>query len=232
VLQNKHYVKYANAHAVDVLAMEEMDRALEEKSPLVKTYKAKDAYGEQQTYLAEFAGLTVEELKELSTSSGALQYLHGTRIPFTAIVDPHTGDEMFAWTGVKSAKDYVRIIGEQERVLLEKYGEGVDRKLWNEIGRTEVRIDLLMAAGKLVDAYAAFGKLAEKSARCPEAARSRMEAMRKVLDEDARRKLEEYERRIANGEASEVRSELETLAKALSGTALEEPAAKALSRTK
>ena len=70
MLQNREYWRFANENAVDVLAMEEMDRAEREKSPLVATYKAKDEYGDEQEYLAEFAGLTVEQGYQAARSVG------------------------------------------------------------------------------------------------------------------------------------------------------------------
>ena len=54
VLQSKVYIKYANAHTVEVISMEEMDRALAEKSRHARTYKASDAYGDDVQLLMEF----------------------------------------------------------------------------------------------------------------------------------------------------------------------------------
>jgi hypothetical protein len=189
VLQNAQYYKFANENAVDVLAMEEMDRAEQEKNPLAETVRAKDEYGDEQEYLVEFAGLTREQLRELSTSSGALQYLHGTRIPFTAIVDPHTGEEMFAWTGVKTAKEYVAIIAEQGKALVAKHGKGVDRALWNELRRGEVKLDRLLGDGKVAEACRVFAKLAARAERPPEAVETRLEAMRAMLEREAKKAL-------------------------------------------
>lgn len=218
MLQNRQYWKYANEHAVDVLAMEEMDRAEREESPLVATYRAKDEYGEEQEYLAEFAGLTVEQLRALSTSSGALRYLHGTRIPFTAIVDPHTGDEMFAWTGVKSAKEYVAILEEQGKALVAKYGEGVPRALWEELRRTEVKVDLLLGDGKLAEACGVFTKLSRKAERPPEALETRLRGIRAMLEQEGKKAIE-----AAKGARG-----LDELARALEEAGLPELAAKAL----
>lgn len=228
MLQNKKYYSYANRHAVDVLAMEEMDRALREDSPLAKTYRLKDAYGDEREYLVEFAGLAKDDLYALSTSSGALQYLHGTRIPFTAIVDPHTGEEMYAWTGVKSAKEYVKIIAEHEEKLVAKYGAGVDRKLWEAIGACEVELDVLLGDGKLIEAIAEFRKLEESAVRPPDAAKERLEACRRVLERDAETKIAEYEKLAAAGDGKAVRREAAALAKALAGTPLGDRAAKLL----
>ena len=78
VLESGPYAKFAAENTVEMLVTEEMDRALKDKNPLIKTYKDKDPYGDPVEYLEEFPGVTIEQLRSLSNSK-AIQFIGPAR---------------------------------------------------------------------------------------------------------------------------------------------------------
>jgi hypothetical protein len=195
VLQNRKYIKYSAANAVEVISMEEIDRAIAEKHHALKTYSRKDAYGDKVDYLEEFAGLTLDDLKDLSGTNAILEFMEGGKIPYTAIVDPHTGEAIEAIKGQPTVKSLVAAIG-RARVKLEKeHGKGIDRKLWDEIGVTEVKVDIALANRKFADAHKLHAALAKKFRKPPAPAKTRLDAMRATVEKDIRAHL-------ASGKAS------------------------------
>ena len=234
VLQSKVYIKYAEANTVEVISMEEMDRALREKSRLVRTYKASDAYGDEVHFLAEFPGLTVKQLERLS-NSGATDYMSGNRIPYTAIVDPHTLRELDHVLGVVTPKELIARIQVQRAALESRHGAGIERKLWRRVAGAQVEIDLLLGEGKLESALAVHRDLAKRTIQSPEAIRRRVRISLDVILDDAAKRLDVLEQRLGTGDADKMRAaseELRTLSRALAGTRLSRRAAALHERTK
>ena len=186
VLENGKYVRFSAANAVEVICMEEIDRAVSEKSQMIATYKVKDAYGDDVQYMKEFPGLTLEELQDLSATNAILQFMDGNRIPYTAIVDPHSGKAIEAMKGKPTVKTLTAAIARARAVLEKAHGKGVDRKLWNEIGVAEVAVDLALGKEKYTEALKRHAVIAKKFAKNLSGARgpvkSRLDAMRASVE--------------------------------------------------
>jgi len=223
VLQGGVYIKYAEGHTVEVICMEEIDRALRDENRLVRTFKVTDAYGDDVHQLAELPGLTVEDLKALYDSK-AFDYVKGNRMPYTTIVDPHTLKEMDEFQGGYSAKDLIARVQKQYDRLKANHGEGLSRTVWRQAARAQIEIDLLLAEGKLAKALSVYRQLAKETLGAPKPLPGRVAASLEVILDDAGKRLDLIERRIGAGESSKIKNELRTLQRALAGTALEKRA--------
>lgn len=211
VLENAFYVKFSAENTVEVVAMEEMDRALEEKSEHVKTYKGRDAYGAEEEFLVTFPGLTIDELAALSASA-ATRYMEGGRIPYTAIVDPFTLDEMEGLKGLRKPQELIEIIRKHGATLSVRHGKGVERRSWNALRTSLAEIDNLLAETKISKAIAVQRRLAAEHAREGEEVSTKVASAEKAILRDAARRLDDLEA----AEASPKRTaELRELARAL-----------------
>jgi len=216
VLQDKGYQRFAAANTVEVLHMEETDRALAEKNRLVRTYRQKDAYGEEVEYLEEFPGLPLEALQRINENQAVLRYMTGGKIPYTAIVDPFTLEEMEHIQGVYRPKDLMDKVTRHGKALVGKHGKGVDRRLWNDLQEAEVRIDVLLGDERLAEAIQVVRELARKADGAP-ALQSRVEACWAAVLDDASKRLD----KLGTMEPKDAAKELDSLARVLKGTRLE-----------
>ena len=219
VLKNPAYGKFAAQHTVEVITMEELDIAVAKESRNIKTYKDKDPWGEEQDYLIEFPGLTLDDLRDLS-SSDALNYMQGNRIPYTAVVDPHTLKEMEGLRGVKTAKELMAAITLHRKALLLQYGKGVERKLWNGVGKGLIRIDVHLGKGEIAEAMQLYRKLEAETARKPEVLKKRVRPALEVIVDEAGLRIDAIERSMVEGKAKSAKAELTKLKGALAGTPL------------
>jgi len=221
VLQNKGYIRFASENTVEVISMEELDRAVEEEKYL-ETYTVKDPYGDEVQYLVRFPGLTVEQLRALSNGP-ALEYMEGGKIPYTAIVDPHTEKQMEGVRGQIAGGDLMDLVKKHRKALDAKYGKGIDRGLWNRIAEGAVQADLKLGDGRIAEAMGLWQHLAALTVRQPEVLQRKVEAVRETVLKTAAARLDALEAEGA-GKAS-VRKELKELARALRDTDLEARAA-------
>lgn len=208
MLQNKKYIKFSSANAVEIISMEEIGRALKKNAHTIATYKAKDAYGDDVEYLTEFAGLTLGDLKTLSNTNAILKFMQGGKIPFTAIVDPHTGKAMQSMKGKPSVASLTAAIKKARATLEAEHGKGVDRKLWDELGAVEVKIDLAMAADQLAEAKNLLTAFEKKLKRPKEPVKERIELLRAQIIEKLKealrnadlpkKKKDEYQRLLSS----------------------------------
>ena len=220
MLQGSVYIKFAQAHTVEVICMEEIDKALAEKNRLVRTFKETDAYGDDVEHLAELPGLTIEDLQSLRNSR-AEDYVKGNRMPYTTIVDPHTLKAMEEFQGGYSAKELMERVKRQFDTLKATHGAGLDRKVWRSAARAQVEIDLLLGEDKLEKAMSVYRQLAKETTGAPEPLPARVAASLEVILDDAAKRLDVIERRLGAGATSKVKSELRALQRALAGTRLE-----------
>ena len=190
VLQNKKYIKFAAANSVEVISMEEIERAERKQPKTIATYKTKDAYGDEVEYLIEFAGLTLDELKDLSNTQAILSFMAGGKIPYTAIVDPHTGKAMEAMKGKPTVKSLSAAISRARATLANTHGKGVKRDAWNKLSAAEVQCDLLLAADKYIEALTLHKKTAALFKRPVAPVKLKLDAMRASIEKDARLYLE------------------------------------------
>lgn len=230
VLENGNYAKFAAANTVEMLVTEEMDRALAAKSPLIKTYKTKDPYGDPVDYLVHFPGVTIEQLRSLSNSAAINYIAPAKKIPYTAIVDPHTLKEMEAFTGVYRPDDLIKKVKKQAKVLVNKHGKGVPRKVWNNIMESEIQIDMLLGQKKIVDAMGVYTALARETFQQPKIIRNRVAAAMDTILEDAEKRLKAIEKEAASRkQRHSLKREVAQLARVLRDTPLADKA-KALAK--
>jgi len=218
VLQNKSYIRFAAQNTVEVICMEEIDKAVREKPSTIATYKFKDAYGDVEDYLVEFGGLTLEELKGLSNTTAVVAFMEGGKIPYTAIVDPHTGKAIEAMKGKPTVKSLSAAVLRARKILTEKHGRGISRKQWNALGAAEVSVDLLLADGKHAKAIATQVKVAAQFKRPPAVVKNRLDALRAGIEKDVANYLDACEKKGKLD--SKARAHLATIARALGDTPL------------
>ena len=226
--------------------MQDIDRALAEGAKRAATYKTKDAYGDEIECFVNFPGVTVDQMKTLANGR-ALDYMEGPLMPYTAVIDPHTLKDLIGLRRgeAPTAAAYIAAISKHVEALKAKYGPGIDRALWDFVAEGQVKVDLLLGAEKLVEALALYRELDRRSARQPDVLRRKIEATREVVMEDAAARLDRLEARLGEGRTNKtgkanqtnrtsktnkanktsktdkVHRELDRLAKALKGTALE-----------
>jgi len=184
VLENAAYVKYARENTVEVICMEEIERAEKENAKTIATYKSTDAYGDEEHYLTEFPGLTLDQLKRISDTEAVLRFMDGGKIPYTAIVDPHTGKAIEAIKGKPTVKSLKAAIDRARQQLEKEHGKGLDRKLWDELRASEVECDKLLIAEQFDQALALHEKLAKKHEDAKGFVKNRLDAMKRVIDKD------------------------------------------------
>lgn len=225
VLESPVYAKFAAANTVEVVVTEEMGRALREKNPLIKTYRSRDPYGDEAEYLVKFPGLTIEDLRGLSNSKAVRFISPSRRIPYTGIIDPHTGEQMEGFTGVHTVKEMISKITRHARALKSRYGKGIERSIWKSVTKSEIRIDVLLGDRKIFEANDVYEHLARETVRQPTAIRNRVEAARESILEDAGKRLEEIGKLVDNKkQRRKLARETGLLVRVLTGTPLEKKA--------
>ena len=225
VLQHKGYIDLARRDTVEVSSMEELDRAVE-AGEYLETYTVKDAYGDEVKHLVRFPGLTVDQLRDLSNGP-AIEFMEGGRIPYTAIVDPHSGDQMEGVRGVVSAVDLMALVRKHGKALETKYGKGIERDLWDRVADGAVQADLNLGEGRIAEAMGVWRRLAELTVRQPEVLQRKVEAVKEVVLASAAERLDALEK---EADAAKVRKECKELARALRDTDLEARAQELASR--
>jgi hypothetical protein len=234
VLDNKAYIKFSRRNCVEVMAMQDIERALAEKPKRAATYKGKDAYGDEIECFVKFPGVTVEQMRAL-IEGPALEYMEGPLMPYMGVVDPHT---LKTIGGVKrgepyTASHFIAAIQPHVEALRERYGPGVDRKAWDGVAERLVKIDVALGEDRIDRAMKIYREMcALAGARPPDALKRRLDSALEVVLGDARTRLDAFEARIAKGEGRKVKGELTKLAKVLAGTKLEKRAATALAAAK
>lgn len=219
VLQNKSYIRFAEKNTVEVICMQDLDRALADNNPQIKTYQARDRYGDDVAYLLKFPGLTVDDIRNLANSD-ALEYMEGRLMPATVVVNPHTLEKMGGiMRGMNRTPQFVAAIEPHVKELKTRYGPGIDRKLWDDVSEGQVVIDRMLGDGKIVEAMGVYRTLGRGVVRQPDALKRRVEASLEVILDDAKKRLDELE-----GSGRKAAGELNRLARALRDTPLEKRA--------
>ena len=231
VLQNKKYIKFAEENTVEVMALGRLDQAIEKGDRKAETYKAKDKEGNEVEYLVEFPGLTAKMINSLK-SSKAGSYNNTGKIPYTAIVNPHTLEEMNNIRGGFGAKTLMGTVTEAKKTLEKTHGKSVSRKVLAKIDKAEAGIRKDLEKGKYSNALASAGKLEKSVAKQPEAVQKKAAAVTASVLATVGKRLDELEASISRGETKQAGRELAGLARALKDTDLEERANNRLAQTK
>ena len=230
VFDNKAYIKFSRQNCVEVMAMQDIERALAEKPKRAATYKTKDAYGDEIECFVKFPGVTIDQMRAL-IEGPALEYMEGPLMPYMGVVDPHTLETI---GGVKrgepyTASHFIAAITPHVKALREKYGKGVGRKAWDGVNERLARVDVALGENGIDRAMGIYREMVKLAGvRPPDPLKRRLDSTLKVILGDASERLGALEARVAKGEGAKVKGELAKLAKALADTQLETRATAAL----
>lgn len=215
VLQSKDYIKFADRYTVEVISLGSLEKGIASNDRRARTYRAKDG----RECLVEFPNLTAEELIALNRSK-ASTYNDTGKVPFTAIVDPHTLEEMWRYKGGLSAKALMKAAKDAWKQLRQQYGEGLDRKTLRSVEEAITETERLAEKEEFARALDAVSKAGRKKG-LPEAVRKRLEEAREQVVAKARERLREVERKAESDPAAAAR-DLSRLRSRMRGTGLEE----------
>jgi hypothetical protein len=227
VLQNKKYIKFASENTVEVMALSRLQEGIQKKDRKAATYKAKDG----TVYLVQFPNLTVADIGKLR-SSKAGSYNNTGKIPYTAIVDPHTLEEMESIKGGYSGKTLMEIVKIHRKALEADHGRSISRKVLTKIRKQQTGIEKELEKESYSKALAATAKLEKSVAKQPAALIEMAGKIKAGVVAACAKKLDSLEALIGRGAKGEASKELGPLARALKGTSLEERAGELLARAK
>jgi hypothetical protein len=231
VLQNKKYIAFAEENTVEVLVLGDLDAGIAEKDKRAGTYKAKDEAGVEKEFLLSWPGLTVEDIGNMrGTKAG--QYNNTGKIPYTAVVDPHTLEELGNLKGGYAVGALTDLVEVHKKALVKQHGKGVSRKTLSKVKEADAGIRKLLADGDLAKALAESAALQKKVAKEPAAVIEMAGKTGVEVLAAAGTKLDEIEAMINRGEKAEAGKLLGPLARALKGTTLEERALALVEATK
>jgi hypothetical protein len=225
VLQNAKYIKFAAKNTVEVISLGSLQEGIDKKDKKAETYEDELPDGTKVEYLVMYPGMTVAEMLALNASK-ASQYNDTGRIPFTAMIDPHTEKEMQRWMGGQAASTLMEAAKEHRKTLVKQHGEGVSRKVFDEVVEMETDTAAALAGGELQEALAASAKV-EVDEQWPQALKDRVAVCRKKVLDAAAQRLKDLEAQ-ALSDAAAAKRELTKLVPALKGTELEARAAELL----
>lgn len=231
VLQNEDYIKFSGDNSVEIIALGRLQEGIDKKDPKAETYDAKDEKGNPVKYLKSYPGMTVEEMLNLDRSPAG-QYNKTGKIPYTAIVNPHTLEAIEGVSGGLSAKGLAEKVDAAKAKLNATNGPSVKRSSLQKYHQAERDVEAVLAKSGAAKALDALKKLKASIAKEPEAIRSKATALEAKLLDAARAQLDDAEAKIAEGDLKSAKSLLTPLASALKGTDMEARAKELLEKTK
>jgi len=230
VLQNEKYIKFAEENTVEVLALSRLDEGIDKKDRRAETYKGKNDKGEEVEFLVEWPNLTPELVKSLA-SSKAGSYNNTGRIPYTAIVNPHTGEEMDKIQGGFGMGKLVEVVEACKKTLNTQYGKSVSRKDLAKVNKQAEKIRDDLADGDFAKAFTGIKALEKSVEKSPEAVQALAKGVSDEAIELAGKKLDEVEGMVES-DPKGAEKILGALGRALKGTSLEARAAELLAKLK
>jgi hypothetical protein len=231
VLKNKKYIQFAEENTVEVIVLSDLDKGIEAKDRRAATYKDKGEDGQARECLVEWAGLSVEDIEKLRGSKAG-GYNNTGRIPYTAIVNPHTLDEMEKIAGGYGAGTLMDLVTAKRKELEKQYGKGVSRRALTKVKEADQDIRQELAEGNLAKALAAATALEKKVAKESAAVIELAGKTKAEVLAAAGKQLDELEATIGRGESAAALKQLGPLSRALKGTALEERALELIEKAK
>jgi len=162
VLQSKDYIKFADKSTVEVMSMGSLDKGIQKNDRKAARYEGKDGI----EYLVEFPNLTVEDIETMRASKAGT-YNDTGRIPFTALINPHTEEEMVRWGGVSSSA-IIDKVKEKTKELRKEHGKGIDRKTIRSLNGAIESANVEVAKGDFGKAIGALDKVTKKSGDWPQ----------------------------------------------------------------
>jgi len=231
VLQNDKYIEFSNDNSVEVIALGRLQEGIDKNDPKAATYDAKDEKGNPVKYLMEYPGMTVEEMLNLDRSPAG-QYNDTGKIPFTAIVDPHTLKRMQGMPGGLSAKGLMEKVEFAKEQLEKDHGPSMKRSSLRKFEQGAKDVEALLEKAGVAKALESFRKLKGSVAKEPEALKAKAAALETKLLDIVRTKLDEAESMIGLGDMKGAKAILSPLGSVLKGTELEGRVKELLEKTK
>ena len=220
VLQNKKYIKFADANTVEVMALSSLERGIEAGDRKAATYKAKNEQGEEVEYMIEFPGLTVDDMQSLR-GSPARKYNQSGKIPYTALVDPHTLEQGRHWVGGQSAGAIMDAVKDMRKKLDKEHGKALNRKDLVALKKGGQEVFAFVDDGDFSKAMSTLKALDKKYGSIQnETLMGRMSAVRAHVMEAAAEVVNSLEKEANFGNQKKAKSKLKKLARAFKGTEL------------
>jgi hypothetical protein len=231
VLQNKKYISFAEENTVEVLALSALDQGIQKKDKRAATFKAKDVDGVEKDFMVGWPNLTAEDINSLN-SSKAGSYNTSGGIPYTAVIDPFTLEEMGNIKGSYAVGELSDLVAEKKKEIQKAHGKGISRKSLTKVKEADAAIKKSLADGNLAKAATDAVALQKKVAKDGDAIVEMVNKTATEVLEAAGKQLDEIEAMIGRGEKAEANKQLGPLSRALKGTTLEERANALLAQTK
>ena len=172
LLQNKKYIKFADENTVEVIVLGRLSEGIAENHKKAEEYET-EIGGEKVNCMVEFPGLTRDQMLALGKSKAA-RYNETGSIPYTCIVDPHTLEELHAWSGRQSAKSVMEEIETRVKALHKTHGDGISRKALRKIADAELAAREESKDGTFDKAIKILDKAAKGADEWPEALQKRL----------------------------------------------------------
>lgn len=220
VLQNDDYIEFAEENTVEVMALGRLQEGVEKGDRKAEQYDAEDENGQPVKYMVEFPNLTLEEMYALDRSKAGT-YNQTGKIPYTAIVNPHTEEEMKGLSGGQSAKGLMEIVSELKKKLEAEHGPSLSRKDVRAVEECKKECNALLADKGAGKALAQLAKDAKKLEKKGERIAAMVEEYLKELLAKAGEELDEAEGLIDSGDVSGAKKILASLKSAVRKTDLE-----------
>jgi len=221
VLQNEDYIKFSEENTVEVLALGRLGEGIEKGDKKAATYDAEDAEGNPVKYMVEWPGLTAEDIEALNRSQAG-QYNKTGKIPYTAIVDPHTQEQIKAMPGGSSSGQIMEAVEEAKKKLVEAHGPGLSRSYLRALDDCKIECDTILSEKGAGKALAQLSKDWKKIAKGGDAMVAKLEEYQKQLLAKAGDELDSAEVMIGEGDIKGAKKILSSLKSALKKTPLEE----------
>jgi hypothetical protein len=221
VMCNEKYIDFAGENTVEVIALQDLEKGLQENGPRAAMYDAKDENGNAVKYMVEFPGLTKDEMLALH-SSKASSYNNTGGIPFTVIVDPFTEAEMQRYPGGgHAAKEIMEGVLAQRKVLNQAHGPSISRTLLTKVTAEVKRISGMVEKDGPAKAMGEIRKLEKSLAKEPESLRKRLEPVQTAAVDAATKLLDDAEAKIGAGDLPGAKKILDKFGRAFDGTDIE-----------
>lgn len=220
VMQNKKYIQFADKNTVEVISLGSLQRGIDNGDRKAETYTEKLPDGTEVEYLVKYPGMTVEDMLGLNRSR-ANSYNKTGKIPYTAIVDPHTLEQMHYWSGGQSANTIMEEVMVARKELVKEHGAGLSRADLRMVDSSEGEVAGLLAEDEFKKAFRLFEKLAKKSGDWPQELQGRVESIQASIHDAAKARIKALESEASEDPARAKRA-LRKLASDLRGTDLEE----------
>ena len=218
MLQNKKYIKFADQNTVEVMSLGGLDKGIEKGDRKAETYTEK-VNGEEIEFLVEFPNLTVEEIYALNRGKAG-SYNDTGKIPFTALIDPHTEKELQRWSGGIATGTIMDAVKEATRELRKQHGNGISRREIGQLAEAEAESREEIENGDFAEALEVLSKLSSSAQEWPQTMQERVSRAHRQVIEAAQKALAELEE-LALEEPEKAAREVAKLKLKLRGTGLE-----------